>query len=377
KSKIQSPVSPAGTRNPEPGTLAFADLGETEPIDRAVVTLRKVLSDKSKSLSSHVKPAAQALDQLVMKPVRALVGNTKHLLISPDGGLNLIPFAALMDEHGKFLVERYCLTYLTSGRDLLRLNVKLPSEEPPLVLANPDYAVGTGPVVAGQSLKPLLPLPATVKEGQEIQRLVGDARLVVKAEATEQAIKAVHRPALLHVATHGYFLTDTPRKTPLDPVRSLSNTPAINVEELRIENPLLRSWLFFAGANQGGNEDNDGIMTALEAAQLDLWGTKLVTLSACETGVGEAKTGDGVYGLRRALVLAGSEAQLMSLWSVSDQATRKLMVDYYTRLKAGEGRSEALRNVQLEMLKDPRRQHPFYWASFIQSGEWANPDGKR
>ncbi|HNG91822.1 MAG TPA: CHAT domain-containing protein, partial [Acidobacteriota bacterium] len=65
------------------------------------------------------------------------------------------------------------------------------------------------------------------------------------------------------------------------------------------------------------------------------------------------------------------------LWSVSDQATRKLMVDYYTRLKAGEGRSEALRNVQLEMLKDPRRQHPFYWAAFIQSGEWANLDGKR
>ncbi|HNB74152.1 MAG TPA: CHAT domain-containing protein, partial [Acidobacteriota bacterium] len=118
-------------------------------------------------------------------------------------------------------------------------------------------------------------------------------------------------------------------------------------------------------------------MTALEAAQLDLWGTKLVTLSACETGIGEAKNGDGVYGLRRALVLAGSEAQLMSLWSVSDQATRKLMVDYYTRLKAGEGRSEALRNVQLEMLKDPRRQHPFYWAAFIQSGEWANLDGKR
>ena len=377
QSKIQNQISPPGTRNPEPGTLSYVDLGEAEPIDQAVALLRKALSDRSKSVSLHVKPAARALDQLVMKPVRILVGTTRHLLISPDGALNLIPFSALADEQGKFLVEKYTLTYLTSGRDLLRLNVKLPSEESPLVLANPDYALGTGPVVAGHSLKPLISLPATAKEGQNIQKLVGDARLVVKTEATENTIKAVRRPSLLHVATHGYFLTDTPPETPLDPTRNLSDTPAINTDQLRIENPLLRSWLFFAGANRGGSNDNDGIMTALEAAQLNLWGTKLVTLSACETGVGEAKTGDGVYGLRRALVLAGSEAQLMSLWSVSDQATRTLMVDYYTRLKAGEGRSAALRNVQLDMLKDPRRQHPFYWASFIQSGEWANLEGKR
>ncbi|HNG94430.1 MAG TPA: CHAT domain-containing protein, partial [Acidobacteriota bacterium] len=369
--------SPAGTRNPEPGTLAFADLGEAEAIDQVVMALRQALKDPSKKLNTEVQPRAQVLYKLVVKPIEALVGKTKHLLISPDGALNLIPFSALADERGQFLVEKYTLTYLTSGRDLLRLNVKLGSEEPSLVLADPDYASGTGPVVVGQALKPLLPLPATAKEGQTIQKLVGDARLIVKTEATENTIKAVHRPYLLHVATHGYFLTDTPPETPIDPARSVSDTPAINVEELRIENPLLRSWLFFAGANRGGNEDNDGIMTALEAAQLDLWGTKLVTLSACETGVGEAKTGDGVYGLRRALVLAGSEAQMMSLWSVSDQGTRELMVKYYTRLKAGEGRSEALRNVQLEMLKDPRRQHPFYWASFIQSGEWANLDGKR
>ena len=357
--------------------IKYADLGEAEPIDRAVATLRKVLSDRSKPVSRQVKPAAQALDKFVMKPVRTLLGNTQHLLISPDGDLNLIPFSALVDERGQFLVEKYTLTYLTSGRDLLRLNVKLRHEEPPLVLANPDYALGTGPVVAGQSLKPLIALPATAREGQEIQKLIGDARLVVKTEATENAFKAIRRPYLLHVATHGYFLADTSGETPIDPGRNLLNEPVINAEQLRIENPLLRSWLFFAGANHGGSEDNDGIMTALEAAQLNLWGTKLVTLSACETGVGEAKTGDGVYGLRRALVLAGSEAQMMSLWAVSDQATRELMVKYYTRLKAGEGRSEALRNVQLEMLKDPRRQHPFYWASFIQSGEWANLEGNR
>jgi CHAT domain-containing protein len=103
----------------------------------------------------------------------------------------------------------------------------------------------------------------------------------------------------------------------------------------------------------------------------------LVVLSACETGVGEVRSGDGVYGLRRALVLAGAETQVMSLWKVSDEGTRELMSGYYRRLASGEGRSEAMRQVRLEFLKDPRRAHPYYWASFIVSGEWANLDGKR
>ncbi len=124
----------------------------------------------------------------------------------------------------------------------------------------------------------------------------------------------------------------------------------------KIENPLLRSGLALAGANRLKSGDDDGILTAQEAAGLDLWGTKLVVLSACDTGVGEVKNGEGVYGLRRALVLAGSETQVMSLWPVSDKGTRDLMIEYYWRLLRGEGRSAALRAVQLQMLKPkPRR----------------------
>jgi CHAT domain-containing protein len=122
---------------------------------------------------------------------------------------------------------------------------------------------------------------------------------------------------------------------------------------------------------------DDGILTAMEAAGLNLWGTKLVTLSACDTGVGEVKNGEGVYGLRRAFVLAGAETLVMSLWPVSDRITRELMTRYYEGLKQGQGRGEALRQMQLDMLKQKERQHPFYWASFIQSGEWANLEGKR
>ena len=132
-----------------------------------------------------------------------------------------------------------------------------------------------------------------------------------------------------------------------------------------------------SGANRRNSGDEDGVLTALEAAGLDLWGTKLVVLSACDTGVGEVKKGEGVYGLRRSFVLAGSESQVMSLWKVRDDATRDLMIAYYANLYQGRGRGEALRLVQMQMQRDPRRKHPYYWASFIQSGEWANLQGRR
>jgi CHAT domain-containing protein len=132
-----------------------------------------------------------------------------------------------------------------------------------------------------------------------------------------------------------------------------------------------------AGANLGGDAHDDGILTALEASSLNLWGTKLVTLSACDTGVGEIRNGEGVYGLRRAFVLAGAETLVMSLWPVTDSIARETMVAYYVRLRGGSGRGEALRQAKLEMLKRSVRQHPFYWAGFIQSGEWASLDGLR
>ncbi len=119
------------------------------------------------------------------------------------------------------------------------------------------------------------------------------------------------------------------------------------------------------------------MLTAKEAAGLDLWGTKLVVLSACDTGIGDVKNGEGVYGLRRALVLAGSATQVMSMLPIYDYVSRELMTAYYTGLKQGQGRSEALRQVQLQMLRKRGREHPFYWASFIPSGEWANLEGKR
>ena len=102
-----------------------------------------------------------------------------------------------------------------------------------------------------------------------------------------------------------------------------------------------------------------------------------VVVTGSDTGVGKIENGDGVYGLRRALVLAGSESQVMSLWRVKDEGAKELMIQYYRALRRGEERAEGLRQAQLKMLRSARRRHPFYWAAFIQSGEWTNLEGHR
>ncbi|MBI4747636.1 MAG: CHAT domain-containing protein [Acidobacteria bacterium] len=365
------------------GKLAWADLGEAEKIEGLVQQFRSVLRTKSANLERQVKPAARAIDDLVMAPIRRLAGNKRHLLISPDGALNLVPFGALVDQKGRFLVKTYTTTYLTSGRDLLRMQGGIPNQHPPLVVASPDFGsqTDTSALESGRTLVLndvrvfFLPLPGTQKEAQSLQHIFPTATVVTGSAATETALKQAKSPKLLHIATHGFFLPgepgkpDVPLTTELD--RSLRNlTPLMVSADESVTNPLLRSGLGLAGANLRKSGDEDGILTALEATGLDLWGTKLVVLSACDTGVGDVKNGEGVYGLRRALVLAGSESQVMSLWPVSDRGTLELMIGYYRNLLAGQGRTEALRTVQLQMLRNPRYRHPFYWASFIQSGAW-------
>jgi CHAT domain-containing protein len=315
--------------------------------------------------------------------------------------LNLIPFAALVDEQNRYLVERFLITYLTSGRDLLRLQVARNGRIGPVVLADPAFgepATIPSRGVASQNSKRsnseeadrqvdysqifFGPLPGVAYEVRALRQLLPQASFLTKEKANKAALKQLTGPTILHIATHGFFLEDPPSAPSSADARSSekqipNRETRVGKWAARTENPLLRSGLALAGANQGGSGDNDGVLTALEATGLDLWGTKLVVLSACDTGLGEVKSGEGVYGLRRALVLAGAESQMMSLWPVSDRGTSELMVDYYKNLIRGQGRGEALREVQLLMLHGKARSHPYYWASFIQSGEWANLEGKR
>jgi tetratricopeptide (TPR) repeat protein len=414
----------------------WVELGEAGPIDEAVARWLQALgnpplrkrgeqisdADLQQRMDRHeaeVKDMARALDERVMRPVRKLLGETRHILLSPDGAMNLIPFAALVDEAGRYLLESYSITYLTSGRDLLRLQARTESRSAPVVVANPLYDLTVvsqpGPSASQATrpsarpnanqrsvdftLKTYIPLPGTAEEAAALHKLWPDARVLTQEMATEAALKQVERPRVLHIATHGFFLPDQIQAAPAGDTPRRETFDILTVLPLseQRENPLLRSGLLLAGVKQGrSGADDDGVLTALEVTGLDLWGTKLVTLSACETGLGDVQSGTGVYGLRRALVLAGSDAQVMSLWKVSDAGTRDLMVSYYKRLQKGAGRTEALRLTQLAMLRgelsndanDRKREtadtgeeaaskdyrHPYYWAAFIQSGDWRNMD---
>ncbi len=381
----------------------FIELGELDPIETRLAAFRRALGDPQ----SDVRPLARALDEQLLAPVRSRLGKVRHLFIAPDGSANLIPFEALVDERGRYLVERYDITLLTSGRDLVRIAGERPHEHRRgLVIADPRYDLGgqTAAQPAEQAANGLRsvdfqavvypPLPGTRREAQLLQRIFQEAEVVLGEAATESRLKAVRAPLYLHIGTHGFFLPENATEQSTAESRELGlvveSSPAVR------ENPLLRSGLILAGVQQGqSGAGEDGVLTALEAAGLDLWGTQLVVLSACETGLGEVRQGEGVYGLRRALVLAGAETQVMSLWKVSDAATAALMGEFYRRLGRGESRMAALRAARLGLLRgeirpqseETRRaiglspgkpaakrpanwQHPYYWAAFVTSGEW-------
>jgi CHAT domain-containing protein/Tfp pilus assembly protein PilF len=357
------------------GSLRWADLGEAAAIDALARDLRAALRDVK---STSIRKIAASLDARVFAPIAPTLGGATRVFISPDGLLNLVPFAALAEDNGRYRIERYAFTYVTSGRDLLRVGSPTQSASAPFVVANPAFDQD------GQSSAPgaergvdltrarFAPLPGTAGEAKALAGILPGAVVATGSAATERAVKAHASPSILHIATHGFFVgLEASSPSPAGGTRLLVMDEAATADS----NPLLRSGMAFAGANQRkGGDGEDGILLALEASALNLYGTRLVVLSACETGVGEVRAGDGVYGLRRAFVLAGAESQVMSLWQVSDAATRDLMVAYYNRLRSGAGRADALRDVQLEMLRGTPRSHPFYWASFIQSGDWRPMD---
>jgi CHAT domain-containing protein len=373
------------------GAPQWIELGEAAKIESAVRQWREALDDPGVPSD---RARARNLDKLVMQPVRRHLGQARHIFVSPDGALNLIPFAALVDEREQELVKRYLFTYLTSGRDLLRLQVNHQRNSDALIFAVSNFDEAKSGATAAQTIaptardsaqrardgrrnrrsaseiaNPFRPLRHARAEGEAIKRLQAQARLFADEQATETVVKQVSSPGILHIITHGFFLTD--------PILPTGEATAPTAGGGKIENPLLRSGLAFAGANQRRSGEDDGILTAFEAAAMDLWGTKLVVLSACETGIGEVRNGDGVLGLRRALALAGAETQVMSLWRADDKVTKDLIVNYYRRLKRGEGRAEALRQAQLEIRRSKALRHPYFWAGFVQIGEWADLAGKR
>jgi CHAT domain-containing protein len=219
-----------------------------------------------------------------------------------------------------------------------------------------------------------VPLPGTRQEAEAIQRLIPQAQLFLGPEATKQRLLHLPPPGILHLATHGFFLEDAPAPTSS---RGVAHFGALGEDTAasRPPDPLLRSGLLFAGASAPTPSNSsspppspeNALATALELAGLDLWGTQLVVLSACDTGRGNVTIGQGVYGLRRAFLVAGAETVVTSLWKVDDKTTSTLMEAYYANLLAGQGRAGALR----EAMRALRQTwpHPHYWAPFIVLGQ--------
>jgi CHAT domain-containing protein len=370
-------------------SVASVPLGPAAAID---ATIQKGLQASADGLSDADAIWAQLSNQ-VLKPLLPQLSGSRQWFLSPDGELNRVPFAALPapQQPGTPLGQAVQLRLLTTGRELVRLQQPTPAGSASLVMANPSYdRLGAKPgqeskaaevtTVAQQRSAELgsnkwKQLPASEREGQTVAKLLSTGMLS-GTSATTKALQRQHGPRVLHVATHGFFVADQETQ-PTEALRAIQEGSPL-LSSLRRENPQLRSGLVLAGANQPElDPSDDGYLTAAEVVTLNLKGTELVVLSACSTGQGEVRSGEGVYGLQRSLTVAGARSTLLSLWKVDDAATAEFMDRYYQRLKAGEGRSDALAAVQLEFhsgkVQSPSGtnwKEPYYWAAWQLVGDW-------
>jgi CHAT domain-containing protein/Tfp pilus assembly protein PilF len=316
------------------------------------------------------------------KTIASKLNGINTIYISADGVYNQLSIASLKDPvTGKYVQEKLDLHLVTNTRDIVQKQVAYGSKKAAL-FGFPDYTMGLGQDQGSRDAmamrrnssnsragKWILPeLPGTLAEVEQIDSLLKQERwntgVYLGKDATEQSLKKVHNPSVLHIATHGYFSANAPADT-----TGLTFTGMKRASG----NPLLRSGLMLAGASNAWNETyddvvmwtgrEDGILTAYEAMSLDLDSTDLVVLSACETGLGEVKNGEGVYGLQRAFMVAGTKNVIMSLWPVSDEATQQLMTLFYRSWLKNENTHKAFRDAQDELKK--KFPHPYYWAAFV------------
>jgi CHAT domain-containing protein len=369
---------------PWQGSPDWVALGEAAPIEAGIEAVLATMQRGAES--DAARTALQHLHTLVLGPIRSQT-ELAHLILSPDGKLNLVPFEALVDPQGYHEVEQRLMSYVTSGRDLLRRTARRAPRSAATLVADPHY----GPARVGHGQGTFRRLQGAIAEIAELATYMPRALTLTGEQATKAALAAIAGPAVLHIATHAFYTRDA---TP-----AIASTSASQGAASAISMPLgfgtsqgLRgfyvepaaffssraSWLADpsdaldrAGlAMANANVHPDGIVSARELTSHDWWGTQLVVLSACETGTGAVASGEGVYGMRRALVLAGAETQVVSLWSVSDSSTHELMRELYGQLARGVGRAEALRQAKLALLQQRRFAHPYYWAAFIPVGDW-------
>jgi CHAT domain-containing protein len=322
----------------------------------------------------------QRLYQEVWEPIaQELPANVNRVIISPDGQLNFLSFATLLDGDKRFIAEKYSVQYAASGRDLLR-ELKPPSDSSAaIVFAAPDFNPSSSQTVADGTSKTSIgvmrgsektymeglifpPLDGTETERAKLTRIFVDWRSETislgRKDATKEALFRIHSPYILHLATHGFFASEDESDTGATELQPVSLQTSVFKSKF-FNNPMHRSGLALAGAQatlrawkkgKAPLVKNDGIVTAEDVSTLDLQGTWLVTLSACDTGSGEARAGEGVMGLRRGFIQAGAQHLLMTLWPISDEVTVQIMSDFYEAAHKNGNAPEALAEVQRNWL---------------------------
>jgi CHAT domain-containing protein/tetratricopeptide (TPR) repeat protein len=358
-------IPPAGK-----GPVRLLDLGPATRVDAAVRAVRQELHNALETIGAdearserRLRGALARAARLVLRPLEDQAGPARRWLLSPDDLLWLLPWAALPLADDSFALEKHAINYLVSGRDVLA-EAGQEKPGPSLILADPDYDLKPAAPAAqlrGGGLPRLGPaerLPGTAAEARAIaprlKAYTGVApQVFLGRNAQEGVFKKASSPRVVQLATHGFFL-DGP-------------------SDGSLQNPLLRCGLLLAGANQPARVgEEDGILTGLEIVGADLRGTELVVLSACETGIGQVRGGEGVAGLRQAFQLAGARCVVATLWQIPDTETVPLMTAFFDGLARGQDKADALRAAQLKLLQDRRNRtgstHPFFWAAFTLTG---------
>jgi CHAT domain-containing protein len=389
--------------------LRLIDLGDAFAIENAVAAVRRAIQPESAVLRQRGEPDVEVrlrkdlgeLARLVLRPLLPHIGDARCWVLSPDAALWLIPWAALPIGDGRYAIEEHAIHYVVTGRDLAQAARK-PIKGQALVMADPDYyldptavrqaagqvlrgrqAPASGLVLRGLSrefrLGSIRRLPGTATEARTIApslgTFAGSAPVVYTDRwALEAVFKAFHQPRAVVLSTHGFFLEDQ-EVEPTKRQASLSEGRGSDAKSrIKSENPLLRCGLLLAGCNSKPVGDGeDGVLTGLEIVGTDLRGTELVVLSACETGLGNVRNGEGVAGLRQAFQIAGVQTIVATLWQIPDKESARLMATFFEGLAAGQDKAEALRAAQLELIRSRRERygaaHPFFWAAFTVTGQ--------
>jgi CHAT domain-containing protein/tetratricopeptide (TPR) repeat protein len=387
---------------PEGSRLSFVPLGTAARLGALISGWRAEVANPSgpaggsaTNAAASYRLAAARLRRAVWDPLAPHLAGAARTFVVPDGQINVVNIAALPDTAGRYLIESgSTIHYLATERDLVA-GAQTPSRGGLLAVGGPAFgsAAATGTSGAPTRFRSqcegfgdvrFQDLPGSRREARAIGAAWpahrGDEVTVLSgAAATESAVKkALGGRRVVHLATHGFFLggdcSDRPAGTRA--VGGLTTVSSKKPESL--ENPLLLSGLAFAGANLRRSVmagEDDGILTAEEISGLDLQGVQWAVLSACDTGLGEIKAGEGVFGLRRAFQIAGARTVIMSLWSVEDRSAMDWMRALYAaRLQRNLDTVDAVREAGLVVLRQRRARgqstHPFFWAGFVASGDW-------